>query len=131
MKPSSADTNTTFWRGTVKPYWGERRVKVITHREVQRWVSGMGYSLSWMRNCHSVLCQILDVAVKDQRVKKNVARGVRLPRKVKTVHVHLTMQQLKDFADECTRHGEIVMLLGSSGLRWGELAALRRGTWTR
>lgn len=125
LKPSSTDMNLTIWRGTVKPYWGDRKVKDITHREVQRWVSGMGYSPSWVRNCHSVLCQILDVAVKDQRVKKNVARGVRLPRKVKTVHVYLTMQELKDLADECVRHGEIVMLLGTTGLRWGELAALR------
>lgn len=124
LKPSSTDMNLTIWRGTVKPYWGDRKVKDITHREVQRWVSGMGYSPSWVRNCHSVLCQILDVAVKDQRVKKNVARGVRLPRKVKTVHVYLTMQELKD-PDECAHHGEIVMLLGTTGLRWGELAALR------
>lgn len=125
LKPSSADMNLTIWNGTVKPYWGERKVKDIAHRDVQRWVSSMGYSPSWVRNCHSVLCQILDVAVKDKRVKANVARGVRLPRKVKTVHVYLTMQQLHNLADECSRHGEIVMLLGTTGLRWGELAALR------
>ena len=41
------------------------------------------------------------------------------------MHVYLTMQELKDLADECVRHGEIVMLLGTTGLRWGELAALR------
>ena len=57
--------------------------------------------------------------------EKNVARGVRPPRKAKTVHVYLTMQQLHDLADECSRHVEILMLLGTSGLRWGELAALR------
>lgn len=72
LKPYSTDM--TIWRGTAQPYWGARRVKEITHREVQRWVSSMGYSPSWMRNCHSVLCQILDVAVQDQRGKESSSR---------------------------------------------------------
>lgn len=125
LKPSSADMNLTIYNGTIEPVWGGWKVKDITHRAVQRWVSGMGYSPSWVRNCHSVLCQILDVAVKDKMAKANVARGVRLPRKVQTVHVYLTMKQLSDLADECVRHGEIVLLLGTTGMRWGELAALR------
>lgn len=125
LKASTADGYESMWRRSIEPVWGDREVGSITQAEVQRWVSTLDYSGSWVRNLHSVLCQILDIAMRDRMVRDNVARGVKLPRKESSVHVYLTMQQVSDLAAECRHHGEIVWVLATTGLRWGELAALR------
>ena len=39
--------------------------------------------------------------------------------------MYLTAEQLGHLVDECTRYKELVWLLGTVGLRWGEAAALR------
>lgn len=65
------------------------------------------------------------MAVSDGMLESNPARGTKLPRKAKPEHVYLTIEQLVELADECSRYGEIVLLLGTTGLRWGEAAALR------
>ena len=39
--------------------------------------------------------------------------------------MYLTAEQLSLLVSECTRYQELVWLLGTVGLRWGEAAALR------
>lgn len=72
-----------------------------------------------------MLSQILDMAVRDGLVKTNVAKGATLPRKAKARKVYLSWEQLSAFADECGDNAPIVWLLGTVGLRWGELAGLK------
>jgi integrase len=72
-----------------------------------------------------VLAGILDIAVKDRRVPVNVARGSRLPRKVPRAHRYLTHQQVHDLAYASGKHEALVLLLAYTGLRWGEVIALR------
>lgn len=125
LKPSSRNLNEGIWRTTVRPQWGYRKVDSLRHSEIQAWVSSLDYSPSWVRHCHSVLAQVLDVAVRDKMIRSNPARGVRLPRKVKTVKVYYTIEQLTTLANASSKYREIIYTLGTVGLRWGELAALR------
>nr|BFE42902.1 hypothetical protein GCM10017547_07950 [Pseudarthrobacter oxydans] len=74
--------------------------------------------------CYGILAKTLDIAVKDRRLSSNVARGVKMPRKVKKEHVYLTHQQVHDLAAEA-KHGTLVLVLAYTGLRWGEVTALR------
>lgn len=78
-----------------------------------------------MRRAHNILTQVLDMAVRDSMLARNPACGVKLPRKPKAEPIYLTMEQLQCLAGECSRYGELVWLLGTVGLRWGEAAALR------
>lgn len=125
VKPSTRELYQQVWRGCVKPEWGLAAVASIKPSEVQRWVSGLEYSPSWVRHAHNVLAQVLDVAVADRRIRENPARGVKLPRKVPTVKVYWTLEQLRLFAAECGDREDLILLLGTSGLRWGEAIALR------
>ena len=125
LKPSSSTLAHQVWSGTVKPYWGQRPVMGITRADVQAWVSGMGRSASWTRHAHNMLAQVLDLAVDEKRIRRNPARGVKLPRRGKGVKVYWTMEQLKAFAAECGDREDLILLLGTSGLRWGEAIALR------
>lgn len=95
-----------------------------------------------VQKLHRVLCLVLDMAVKDGRLARNVATGVNLPRVVKHEHRYLTHDQVEDLAQACgyppetskhssydTRTNEmyrlVVLFLAHTGVRFGEMAALR------
>jgi integrase len=64
-------------------------------------------------------------AVRDGRLARNPAAGVDLPRLPTTERRYLTHAQLADLAERCGPHRLLVLVLGYTGLRWGEAAALR------
>lgn len=125
LKPKTRHDMLAVWRNHVEPKWGGRQVAGIKPSEVQAWVSSLDRSASLVRQAHAVLAQILDLAVMDKAVRENPARGVKLPRKGAARKVYLTAEQLSLLVSECTRYQELVWLLGTVGLRWGEAAALR------
>ena len=99
----------------------------IRFTEVQAWVSELAGRRGpvIVRMSHSVLARILDDAVRDRLLAANPARGVKLPPVVKRQNVYLTAAQLHALATEAGRYGSLVLLLGTAGLRWSEVAALR------
>lgn len=125
LKPKTAHDQRAIWRNHVSPQWKHRQVGGIRPSEVQAWLNGIDKSASLVRQAHACLAQILDLAMADRAIRANPARGVKLPRKDGAVKVYLTAEQLGQLAGACTRNGELVWLLGTVGLRWGEAAALR------
>lgn len=123
-KPSWSARLESIWRIHVEPMWGRRRISDILATEVQDWVAQLDLSASSVAHAHTVLAGILDDAVKDRRLATNPARGINLPRKVDKPKNFLTGAQVQALADE-SKHPEIVLLLATTGLRWGEMAALR------
>jgi integrase len=114
----------SVWRVHVEPKWGRRRIADIRQTEVQKWVAELNLSASSVAHAHTVLAGILDDAVADRRLAANPARGVKLPRKTPRARNYLTATQESALADE-SKHPDIVLLLATTGLRWGEMAALR------
>lgn len=127
LKPSSLRPLEIAWRLHVEPRWGKISVGDVRHSDVQTWVTSLtaGRSATTVLRAFGVLAGILDVAVKDRRVPANVARGARLPRKVPRAHRYLTHQQVHDLAAASGKHEAMVLLLAYTGLRWGEVVALR------
>jgi integrase len=114
----------SVWRVHVEPKWGRRRIADIRQTEVQKWVAELKLSASSVAHAHTVLAGILDDAVADRRLAANPSRGVKLPRKTPKARNYLTATQASALADE-SKHPDIVLLLATTGLRWGEMAALR------
>lgn len=127
LKPSSLRPLEIAWRLQVEPRWGKVPVGDVRHSDVQTWVTSLsaGKSATTVLRAFGVLAGILDVAVKDRRVTVNVARGSRLPRKVARAHRYLSHQQVHDLAIASGKHQVLVLLLAYTGLRWGEVIALR------
>lgn len=67
---------------------------------------------------------VLDVAVNDRRLSRNVARGATLPRKTAKAKPYLTHHQVQALAD-ASAHLTLVLFLAYTGLRWGEATGLR------
>ena len=87
----------------VLPKWAAVRLGDVTHAEVQHWVTTLTatHSPSTVTKVHRVLSLILDMAVKDGRLARNVSQGVNLPRTRKPEHRYLTHDQVEDLANEC------------------------------
>ncbi|WP_314453255.1 site-specific integrase [uncultured Microbacterium sp.] len=81
-------------------------------------------SATTVLRAYGVLAALLDVAVKDKRISRNVARGVTLPRKVAKSKPYLTHRQVDALAT-ASAHPTLVTFLAYTGLRWGEATALR------
>ena len=110
----------------IQPHWGDVAIASIKPSQVQKWISTMDKGPSTVRRAAACLRQILDHAVKDGLIKTNPAKGMKLPRKEKPRHVFLTLQDLLFLASFAPKkYQSIILLLGTSGLRWGEMAALR------
>lgn len=100
----------------------------VTHADVVAWVSRMladGYAPATARQAHRVLSLILSLAVRDGRLSRNPAEGVRLPRVRTPDKVFLTHAQVDALAEACAPYQLLVRVLAYTGLRFGEAAALR------
>ncbi|MFD5869149.1 tyrosine-type recombinase/integrase [Corynebacterium sp. NPDC060344] len=125
----------SIWKIHVEPKWGRWYVSNIGHDDVQQWAAELAsptrepqpLAPKTVRHIVGVLASILDYAVAANRIGTNPARGeIRLPRVTRNEKTMLTAGQLQALTREVPDfYRPIVWLLGSSGMRWGEMAALR------
>lgn len=64
-------------------------------------------------------------AAEDARIPRNPCEGVKLPKRQHADRGYLTHPQVAALADAVERDGTVVRFLAYTGLRWGEMAALR------
>jgi integrase len=119
----------------VLPTWRDVPLAEVSNDAVADWVAAMcempgrggeDMSASRVRQAYHLLTGMLDDAVDGKQISTNAARHVELPRLVdKGQRIALTHDQLWDLADACGPHRLLVLLLGYTGLRWGELTGLQ------
>jgi integrase len=110
----------------IRPRWGSVQLASVTHAEVQRWLTRLDLAPASVRKVHRVLSMALAYAVKDGRLAVNPAAGVSLPRVREVEKRFLTHQQVRFLADACGEEYRLaVLFLAYTGVRWGEMAALR------
>jgi integrase len=128
LAPKTYDRYAGIVTTHILPRWAERPLASITHAEVQGWVSEMTTQLApaSVRKTHRVLSLMLDLAVRDGRLARNVAKNMSLPRVTRAKHRYLSHRQVAELTEQMDdRDALIVLVLAYTGLRWGELAALR------
>lgn len=110
------------------PEFGNKKLTSITHNEIGQWISrslATGNGAVVIRQSFGVLRQILNSAVLDGRLNRNPAIGVSLPKLRKSEKKPLTLAQLRALAGECEGFESLILFAGTTGLRWGEIAALQ------
>ena len=127
LKPSTFRTTESAWRIHVEPRWGKTKVSDVRFSEIETWISEMSKtrSATTVLRAHGVLLAILAGAVRDRRILSNPAEGVALPRKRRKQHVYLSHEQLHARANAAGSNRTLVLVLGYTGIRWGEMAGLR------
>ncbi|MGY2079710.1 tyrosine-type recombinase/integrase [Modestobacter sp. SYSU DS0657] len=129
LKPKTVASYRSLLNNRVLPRWAEVRLDRITYEDVAAWVSDMStqVSPSTTRQAYHLLTSMLDEAVKGRRLPSNPAAGVELPRLPKVHKRYLSHEQVTRLAEECGSDGVVVLMLAYTGIRWGELAAIRVG----
>ena len=149
MQAHLKPTTRSRYEGIVRKHlgvWDKWPLGLITHADVQSWASELSGDLqsASVRKVHQVFQMILESAVADGRLARNVARSTKLPRVSTGRHQYLTHAQVDRLARECgypsttskhTPRAErasennrlVVLFLAYTGARWGEMAALQVG----
>jgi integrase len=115
----------------IRPRWGVVPLNRVTHADVVAWLAGINLSASSVRHIHRTLSLILELAVRDGRLARNPAAGVKLPKLPRAAKRFLTRDEVFNLADAAAKHGEqyraLILVLALCGLRWGEAAGLKVG----
>jgi integrase len=128
LKPLTRERYRNILRVQILPEWEKHRLCTITHADVVAWVAKLtadGYAAATVRQIHRVFSLMLDLAVRDGRLPRNPATGVRLPRAEKGEPVFLTHTQVEQLARGCPGYELFVRVLAYTGMRWGEATAVR------
>ncbi|MFF9564352.1 tyrosine-type recombinase/integrase [Leifsonia sp. NPDC014704] len=148
LKPSSFAPIRTAWRVYVAPRWATTPVGRVRPSAVENWIRELGQGLAVtdrVRRSYAgkprsasvvfrsvgVLAGILDVAVRDGRIRSNPARAVtNMPRREVIVRrPYLTDEQVFRFAGCApdSQRSTLILTLAYTGIRWGEAVALTVG----
>lgn len=127
LKPSTRERYAGILRAHVEPRWGTTRLADVSHSAVQAWVSELAgqRSAATTRKVHRVLSLVLAAAVKDDRLVRNPASGISLPRVNAKERMYLSHEEVHELADACGPYRLVVLFLAYTGVRFGEMAALR------
>ncbi len=130
LKPSTLERYRGIVNRRIIPVWGDWQIARITPNDVNGWIGTLvadGLRPSSVRQTHRVLSLILDAAVQDERIGRNPAHGARLPRPTRTEPMYLNPEQVGSLAEAAGSYELMILTLAFTGLRFGELAALKVG----
>ena len=114
----------------LKPAIGRIRLKELTRMHVQRFINQKvkeGYAPRTVRYAHTTLSKALTQAVDWELVPKNVASRAKLPKQKRKKRETLSAENVGAFFSAASedRFGALYVLAVTSGLRPGELLALK------
>lgn len=128
VKDSTKAARASAWSVHVRDRWQDVPVADIQTSEIRAWVnelSAAGAAAATIENALGVLRMVLAVAVEDKRLRANPCDTVKAPRREHSVRAYLTHQQVAELVDAMARDGLVVRFLAYTGLRYGEMAALK------
>ncbi len=128
LKPKTRHQYSSLLGLHILPTWRTVPLAKITFEGLTQWVARLsleGLGPSGVRQSVFVTSAALDHAVRSGRIRSNPARGLGLPRTHRRDYVFLTHEQVRDLASAAGPWRVLVLLLGYTGLRWGEATALR------
>nr|WP_245570884.1 site-specific integrase [Glaciibacter superstes] len=111
----------------VLPRWGKVRLADVAHGDVQAWVNALTKTLapSTVRQILLALSGVLKYSIRDGRLLSNASDDIRLPRIKRERRGYLDHDQAFELARACGGYEDVILFLAYTGLRWGEMAALR------
>jgi integrase len=133
VKRQTFESDRGIWRNYIAPRWRSRPVVSITTADVSTWMAelmGGGLARSTVTRALATLRSLLAYAVTDGRVTVNVAALAKAPTggQGRREGQILSLSELEALATACNgTYGDLIMVLGLEGLRWGEVAGLQVG----
>lgn len=133
IKRTTAATRATTWATHVQPKWADTLISDVQTSAVRTWVADMaeeGAGAATIENALGVLRMTLEMAVEDRKIVRNPCTGVKAPRREHKARGYLGHEQVEALAQQIatratTADATVARFLSYTGLRWGEMAALK------
>ncbi len=128
LKESTKYGFESVYRKHIQPTFGERAVSDVTPESIRSWVALLqsnGLQPATIRRAATVLRLLLKSAVERNALRVNPMASVKLPRVAHADRAYLTHSQVLALADSAPYSGTVIKFLAYTGLRFGEMAALR------
>ncbi len=128
LKPKTRHQYHSLLALHILPTWCTVPLAKVTFEGLTQWVARLalgGLGPSGIRQSVFVMSAALDHAMRAGRIRSNPAHGLGLPRPQRRDYVYLTHEQLHALAAGAGPSRVLVLVLGYTGLRWGEATALR------
>jgi integrase len=127
VKDSTKAARASAWAVHVHARWQDIAVAEVQTSAVRAWVTELaeGSAAPTIENALGVLRMVLTLAVEDKRIPRNPCDGVKAPRRKHSVRAYLTHQQVAELAAAMARDALVIRFLAYTGLRYGEMAALK------
>ncbi|MUL49265.1 site-specific integrase [Mycobacterium sp. CBMA293] len=128
VKDSTKAARASAWTVHVRASWEATAVAEVQTSAVRAWVTALaeaGSEAPTIENALGVLRMVLGLAVEDRRLPRNPCDGVKAPRRKHSARAYLTHQQVDQLATTVARDGLVIRFLAYTGLRYGEMAALK------
>ena len=141
LKPSSYDRLEQTIKNNIVPYLGFLRASSITSNDIQNYINELtekGYSYSTIKKAYNALNAALSLAVERDYIRKNPCSSVRLPKQIQRsksdieffddgevdIIMNSSIKRYKT-GRYIYKHGYAIILLLNTGMRVGELLALK------
>ena len=131
VEGKTLDHYRTYMRLHVSPTLGQLPIDAVTADAVAAWINAQtvaGAAAKSIKNRHGFLSAMFQSAVDDDLITKNPCARSRLPESEQLEMVFLSPDEFTNLlAYIPVKYQPFVLLLATTGLRWGEASALRAG----
>jgi len=128
LQPNTINKYKSLFDNHIKKVIGHIKIQELTRQNIQTLINNSTLSPKSLAEIHMIIKNVLNLAVEDNVIKKNVCSKIELPFiKEKEITI-LTDEQTSGILTECfgTRIYDIVLLELATGMRRGEILGL---TW--
>jgi integrase len=129
LKPKTREDYRSLLNNHVLPAFGDRAVASLDTLAVRGWLAGLvsnGLSPSRAKHAYYILFAVLEAAIQAGALVRNPAAGVRAPRDRSREMHFLSAAEVERLAEAIVPpYGVLVRFAAYTGLRAGEIAALR------
>lgn len=143
-KKSTLAKEASTWNVHLRRRWASVALTDVSTAAVRRWIAEMvkdGAKPATVENALGMLRMVMSSAVEDNRLVRNPCDGVKPPRRKHADRGYLSYPQVVALSEQLAvqpvavrggvrmvarpQHSLVVQILAFTGLRWGEMAALK------
>ncbi len=130
LRPRTKEKYNSLLRNHLVPAFGRTPLGWISRDDVQGWVIDLherGYEPVTIRSHYDLMAAIMRRAVEDALIPRSPCRSIELPQVIASEKRYLTEDEVERLVDAVEpRYKALVYTAAYLGLRWQEIAGLRR-----
>lgn len=128
-RASTRARDASYLRSLILPTFNDRQLGAIQPNEIREWIADLenrSYSPATIAKAYQIVSRCFRIAVSDGVIPRTPCREIKLPRNDRDERRFLSPTEVEQLAAAMKDRCRLVVLTGAyTGLRFGELAALR------